>query len=120
MNRSAVIYKAGQRYLGLTIVLRGEIEVFEERDGTEEILATAPERDFIDDVSMLLGTSTLATGRVISPDAEILHAPAIELRGALAEIPDVSKTIIDALITRRRRVSRDRKFAGMRVPSAAR
>jgi len=80
VNRGDVIYKAGQRDLGLTIVLRGEVEVFEERDGTEEILATARERDFIGDASMLLGTSALATGRVISPDAEILHVPAAELR----------------------------------------
>jgi thioredoxin reductase (NADPH) len=41
--------------------------------------------------------------------------PAGELRRALAEIPDVSKTIVDALIMRRRRISRDREFAGMRV-----
>ncbi|MGH7983267.1 MAG: NAD(P)/FAD-dependent oxidoreductase, partial [Candidatus Udaeobacter sp.] len=34
---------------------------------------------------------------------------------ALAEIPAVSKTIVDALIMRRRRLSRDREFAGMRV-----
>src|SRR5213595_429057 len=115
VNRGDVIYKAGQRDLGLTIVLRGEVEVFEERDGTEEILATARERDFIGDASMLLGTSALATGRVISPDAEILHVPAAELRRALAQIPDVSKTIVDAVITRRRRISRDREFAGMRV-----
>src|SRR6059058_1017843 len=115
VNRGDVIYKAGQRDLGLTIVLRGEVEVFEERDGTEEILATARERDFIGDASMLLGTSALATGRVISPDAEILHVPAAELRRALAEIPDVSKTIVDALIMRRRRLRRDREFAGMRV-----
>jgi thioredoxin reductase (NADPH) len=115
VNHGDVIYKAGQRDLGLTIVLRGEVEVFAQRDGTEQIMATARERDFIGDASMLQGTSTLASARVISPDAEILHVPATEIRRALAEIPDVSKTIVDALITRRRRLSRDREFAGMRV-----
>src|ERR1043166_914280 len=115
VNRGDVIFKAGQRDLGLTIVLRGEIEVFATLDGTEQIMATARERDFIGDASMLQGTSVLASARVISPDAEILHVPAAELRRALAEIPDVSKTIVDALVTRRRRVSRDREFAGMRV-----
>src|SRR5437763_16652232 len=64
---------------------------------------------------MLQGTSILASARVTSPGAEILHVPAAELRRALAEIPDVSKTIVDAVITRRRRISRDREFAGMRV-----
>src|SRR5438445_284080 len=115
VKRGDVIFKAGQRDLGLTIVLRGEVEVFEQRDGTEEILATARERDFIGDVSMLQGTSILGSARVTSDEAEILHVPAAELRRALAEIPDVSKTIVDALIMRRRRLRRDREFAGMRV-----
>src|SRR5262245_51248131 len=66
LKRGDVIYKAGQRDLGLTIVLRGELEAVEQRDGTEQILATAHERDFVGDVSMLQGTSALATVRVTS------------------------------------------------------
>ena len=115
MKRGDLLFKAGQRDLGLTIVLRGEIEAFETRDGTEQILATAHERDFVGDVAMLQGTSALASSRVISEEAEILYIPAAELRRALAEIPAVSKTIVDALIMRRRRLRRDREFAGMRV-----
>lgn len=115
MKRGDVLFKAGQRDLGLAIVLRGEFEAFETRDGTEYNLATAHERDFIGDVSMLQGTSILGSSRVVSDEAEILHIPAAELRRALAEIPAVSKTIVDALIMRRRRLRRDREFAGMRV-----
>src|SRR6266702_572261 len=115
VKRGDLVYKAGQRDLGLTILLRGEIEAFEQRDDTEQILATAHERDFIGDVAMLQGTSALASARVTSPDAEILYIPALEMRRALAEIPGVSKTIVDALIMRRRRIRRDREFAGMRV-----
>jgi len=115
LKRGDVLFKVGQRNLGLTIVLRGEIDVFEQRDGTEYVLATAHERDFIGDVSMLQGTSALATARITSDEAEILHVPASELRRALAEIPAVSKTIVDALIMRRRRLRRDREFAGFRV-----
>jgi thioredoxin reductase (NADPH) len=115
MKHGDTLFKAGQRDLGLTIVLRGEIEGFETRDGTEQILATAHERDFVGDVAMLQGTSALASTRVTSDEAEILHIPAAELRRALAEIPAVSKTIVDALIMRRRRLRRDREFAGMRV-----
>ncbi len=110
-----LVYKAGQRDVGLTIVLRGEVEAFETRDGTEQILATAAERDFIGDIAMLQGTSSLASARVKTDDADILYVPAAELRRALAEIPAVSKTIVDALIMRRRRIARDRDFAGMRV-----
>jgi thioredoxin reductase (NADPH) len=115
MKRGDVLFKAGQRDLGLAIVLRGELEAFETRDETEYNLATAGERDFMGDVSMLQGTSILGSSRVASEEAEILLIPAAELRRALAEIPAVSKTIVDALIMRRRRLRRDREFAGMRV-----
>ena len=115
MKRGDILFKAGQRDLGLAIVLRGELEAFETRDGTEYNLANARERDFMGDVSMLQGTSILGSSRVKSDEAEILLIPAAELRRALAEIPAVSKTIVDALIMRRRRLRRDREFAGMRV-----
>src|SRR5204863_9035510 len=110
LKRGDLTYKAGQRDLGLTIILRGEVQAFEQRDGTEQILATAHERDFVGDVAMLQGTSALASARVTSPEAEILYIPAVEMRRALAEIPGVSKTIVDALIMRRRRIRRDREF----------
>jgi thioredoxin reductase (NADPH) len=115
MKRGDILFKAGQRDLGLAIVLRGELEAYETRDETEYNLATAHERDFLGDVSMLQGTSILGSSRVKSDEAEILHIPAAELRRALAEIPAVSKPIVDALIMRRRRLRRDREFAGMRV-----
>src|SRR5216117_1279671 len=118
-KRGELVYKAGQRDLGLTVVLRGEIEAFEQRDGTEQILATARERDFMGDVAMLQGTSALASARVTSPDAEILYVPAAELRRAFAELPGVSMTIVNALIMRRRRLRRDREFAGLRVLAAS-
>lgn len=117
-KRGEVVYKAGQRDVGLTVVLRGEIQVFERRDDVEQELALAHARDFIGDVAMLQGTSTLAAARVTSDDAEILYVPADKLRRALAELPRVSKPIVDALIMRRRRLRRDREFAGLRVLAA--
>ena len=119
LTHGELVYKAGQRDLGLVVVLRGEIEVFEPRDGAEQILATARERDFVGDVAMLQGTSALATARVISPECEVLYVPAAELRRAFAELPGVSATIVNALIMRRRRLRRDREFAGLRVLAAS-
>jgi thioredoxin reductase (NADPH) len=118
LSQGEIVFKAGQRDMGLTVILRGEIEVFALRDGTEQILATGHERDFSGDVAMLQGTSALASARVSSPQAEILQVPATELRRALAEMPSVSSTIVNALIMRRRRLRRDREFAGMRILSA--
>ncbi len=86
MSRGDIVFRAGQRDLPLTIVLHGELEVFESRDGVEQILAHAGERDFIGDVAMLQGTSALATTRVKSDQADILQVPADKLRRALAEL----------------------------------
>lgn len=115
LRRGEFVFKAGQRDLGLTVVLRGEIEVFETREGTEQVLATARERDFIGDVAMLQGTSALASARVNSEECEILEVPAAQIRRALAELPGLGGPIVNALIMRRRRLMRDREFAGLRI-----
>ena len=63
VRRGDLVYKAGQRDLGLTVILRGELEVFESRDGQEQIIATGGPRDFVGDVAMLMGTAALANVR---------------------------------------------------------
>ena len=115
VRRGELVYKAGQRNLGLTAVLRGELEVFEARDGQEQILATSGPRGFIGDVTLLMGTAALASARGKADESEILEVPADRLRRALAELPDVSEPILRAFIMRRRRLRRDREFAGLRV-----
>ncbi|PYI93309.1 MAG: thioredoxin reductase [Verrucomicrobia bacterium] len=115
LGRGDFVLKAGQREFPLTITLEGELEAFEARDGVEQILATSHPRDFLGDVSMLMGTSALANARVKSETAEVLQIPAAQLRRALAEIPSIGETIVNALIMRRRRLNRDRDFAGLRI-----
>jgi thioredoxin reductase (NADPH) len=115
VRRGELVYKAGQRNLGLTAVLRGELEVFESRDGQEQILATPGPRDFIGDVTMLMGTAALANVRGRADESEILEVPADRLRQALAELPGVSEPIVRAFIMRRQRLKRDREFAGLRI-----
>lgn len=115
LRRGDMIFKAGQRDLPLTVILAGELEVYEKREETEQILGTPRERDFVGDVAMLQGTSALANARVKSDEAEVLQVPAPELRRALAELPGVSGPLVNAFIMRRRRLMRDREFAGLRV-----
>lgn len=119
LRRGDFVLKAGQREVPLTITLEGEVEVFETRDGVEQILATSHARDFLGDVSMLQGTSALASARVKTETAEVLQILAPELRRALAEIPKIGETILNALIMRRLRLLRDPDFAGLRVLSTA-
>src|SRR3984893_7392136 len=115
VRRGELVFKAGQRDLGLTAVLRGELEVFESRDGQEQILATAGPRGFVGDVATLMGTAALASGRGKADESEILEVPADRLRQALAELPGVSEPIVRAFIMRRQRLKRDREFAGLRI-----
>src|ERR1700756_4796991 len=115
IRQGELVTKAGQRNLGLTAVLRGELEVFESRDGQEQILATPGPRDFIGDVTMLMGTAALANGRGKADESEILDVPADRLRQALAELPGVSEPIVRAFIMRRQRLKRDREVAGLRI-----
>src|SRR5713101_1610363 len=115
LRRGEMLFKAGQRDLGLTVILRGDLEVFEARDGEEQILGTPGPRDFVGDVAMLMGTAALASARGKADETEILEVPAAAVRQALADLPGVSEPIVRAFIMRRQRLRRDREFAGLRI-----
>jgi thioredoxin reductase (NADPH) len=115
VRRGELVFKAGQRDLGMVVILRGELEVFELRDGQEQILATSGPRDFVGEVAMLNGTAALASARGKADETEVLEVAADRLRQALAELPGVSQPIVRAFIMRRERLQRDDQFAGLRV-----
>lgn len=115
LRRGELLFKAGKRDVPLNVILRGEVEVYESRDGQEQILATAGPRDFIGEVGMLTGTAALGSARGKSDESEILEVPANRLRQALAELPGVGQPIVQAFIMRRRRLERDKEFAGLRI-----
>src|SRR5437762_9688975 len=73
VRRGESVFKAGQRDIGLSVILRGEVEVFESREGQEQILAEFGPRGFIGDVSMLMGTAALANARGKAEETEILY-----------------------------------------------
>jgi len=115
VRRGEIIFEAGQRNLGMTVVLSGELEVFESRDGKELALGTIGPRDFAGDLAMLNGTSTLANARGKAEKSEVLEVTAGELRRALAELPGLGEPIVGAFLMRRARLQRDREFAGLRI-----
>src|SRR5437016_1933161 len=115
VRRGEIVYKAGQRDVPFNLVLSGELEVFESRDGEEQTLGETGPRDLVGDISMLTGTAVIATVRGKAEESEIVQIPAARFRRALAEIPTVSETIVSALIMRRKRLQRDREFTGLRI-----
>src|SRR5258708_23886356 len=60
VRRGELVYKAGQRNLGLTAVLRGQLEVFEIREGQKQNLPHLGPGGFIVEICMLIGTAALA------------------------------------------------------------
>src|SRR6266700_199387 len=40
VRQGEFVFKAGQRDMGLSVIIRGELEAIESRDGEEQILAT--------------------------------------------------------------------------------
>lgn len=119
LRQGEILFKAGQRELGLTVVISGELEAYETRDGHELILATPGPRDFVGEVAMLTGNATLVTVRSKSEVAEVLVIGAPELRRALSELPGLGEIIVSALMMRRTRLLRDREFAGFRIVALA-
>lgn len=115
LRRGEMVFRAGQRDLGLTVILTGELEVFESREGHEQVLSNPGPRDFIGDVAMLMGTAALASARGKAEQSEILQVPAVRIRQALAEMPVVSEPMVKAFIMRRMRLKRDREFGGLRI-----
>src|SRR5258708_13185445 len=116
VRRGELVYKAGQRNLGLTAVLRGVLEVFESRDGQEQILVTAGPRRFIGDGAMLLGTAALANARGKADESEILEVPADRLRQALAELPGVGEPIVPPSMLRPPPLKQHPQFTGPPIP----
>jgi thioredoxin reductase (NADPH) len=115
LRRGEMVFRAGQRDLGLTVIISGELEVFESRDGQEQVLSNPGPRDFIGDVAMLMGTAALASARGKAEQSEILQVPSVRVRQALAELPGVSEPMVKAFIMRRQRLKRDREFGGLRI-----
>jgi thioredoxin reductase (NADPH) len=119
IKRGEFLYKAGEREAGFSVILRGEIEAFEARDGEEVELATGGPRDFLGDISMLTGNALLANARGKAEESEVLFVPAQQLRRALAELPGLSDVIVRALLMRRKRLLKYPEFSGMRVVAMA-
>ena len=119
VRRGEIIFRSGQRDIGLTVVISGELEVFESQDDKELILANPQPRDFVGEVALLTGNASLATSRGKAEESEILIVEAAALRRALSELPGLGEIIVNALMMRRKRLLRDRDVAGFRILSLA-
>jgi thioredoxin reductase (NADPH) len=110
-----VVFPAGVRDFPLLVILEGELEVYENREDVEQILSNPGPRDFVGEVSMLNGTSSIAGVRGKAAHTDLLEIPAERLRKALADLPGVGEPVVQAFMMRRQRLRRDRDFVGFRI-----
>lgn len=113
--RGEVLTRAGQRDVPIAVVISGELEAFEPRDGGEYFLGVCTPRQFTGDVAILNGTSAIATMRGKARESLVLEIPVEKMLNAIAELPSVSEPIVQAFIMRRERLQRDKVFAGLRL-----
>lgn len=110
-----VIFPPASRDFPLVLVVSGELEVYDPRDGNELILAYPGPRSFVGEVSMLNGTSSLAGVRGKAVESVVVVIPAREFRQALSALPGVGERVVQAFIMRRKRLQRDSDFLGLRI-----
>src|SRR4030081_2702382 len=73
VRRGELVFKGGQRDLGMMVILRGELEVFELRDGQEQILASSGPRDFVGDAAVPIGAPVLPDRPGMSAETDVLE-----------------------------------------------
>ena len=95
-----VLFAEGERNRSFFVVLRGSIEIIGHAKGVSQVVAVHHPGQFSGDIDMLSGRATLVTGRV-AEDGRVIELTNPELRRAVEELPDLSKILITAFLTRR-------------------
>jgi thioredoxin reductase (NADPH) len=114
-RRGEILFAPASRDFPLVLVISGELEVYEPRDGDELILACPGPRSFVGEVSMLNGTSSLGGVRGKADESVVVLIGAREFRHALSAYPVVGERVVQAFMMRRKRLLRDPDFLGLRV-----
>ncbi len=97
------LFHTGDTDLSLFVLLAGEVEIFDLHNGQENLVVVSGPRDFVGDVSMLIGGAAVISARARGA-VELLEVPAAGLRRVLAESTLVSEPIIRAFMARRERL----------------
>jgi thioredoxin reductase (NADPH) len=110
----AMLYRTGDTDLSLFVVISGKVQVFETHDDGEVPIVVAENGQFVGDVAMLTGGAAVVNARTLG-DTELLEIPAKNLRRVLAEMPQVSETIVRAFVARRQRLETMDCFNGLQI-----
>jgi thioredoxin reductase (NADPH) len=95
-----VLFAEGERNRSFFVVLEGSIEIVGHAKGVSQVVAVHHPGQFSGDIDMLSGRAILVTGRA-AEHGRVIELSNLELRRAVEELPDLSKILITAFLTRR-------------------
>jgi thioredoxin reductase (NADPH) len=95
-----VLFAEGDRNRSFFVVLEGSIEIIGHAKGVSQVVAVHHPGQFSGDIDMLSGRAILVTGRA-AEDGRVIELSNPELRRAVEELPDLSKILMTAFLTRR-------------------
>lgn len=113
------LFHTGDTDLSLFVIVSGEVEIFDLSNGHENLVVVSGARDFVGDVSMLIGGAAVISARCKGA-VEVIEVAAGPLRRVLAEMTLVSDPIVRAFMVRRRRLeAHAHGFIGLQVVGEA-
>jgi thioredoxin reductase (NADPH) len=96
----AMVVRVGETGPGLMLVLSGELEVTQDRQGKPAHIVTHERGNFMGELAQLSGRPFLVDAKALS-DVEVVAVPAERLRALLIAEADLGERIMRALILRR-------------------
>jgi thioredoxin reductase (NADPH) len=113
------LFHTGDTDLSLFVLLAGEVEIFDLHQGVENLVVVSGPRDFVGDVSTLIGGAAVISARCRG-EVELIEVPAARFRRALSEMTQISETIVGAFMARRESLERGvHGFVGLQVVGTA-
>jgi thioredoxin reductase (NADPH) len=108
-----VLWEEGDRNRFFYAVLEGAIEILGHQHGLAQRVVIHHPGQFTGDVDVLSGRTVLVTGRVVE-DGRVVQLGTEDVRRAVAELPDLGRTILKAFLARRQLLIGE-GFEGVRI-----
>ena len=113
VHAGEVLWEEGDRNRFFYAVLEGAIEIIGHQRGVPQRVVTHYPGQFTGDVDVLSGRTVLVTGRVVE-DGKVVQLGTEDVRRAVAELPDLGRTILKAFLARRQLLIGE-GFEGVRI-----
>ncbi|MFI9722219.1 FAD-dependent oxidoreductase [Streptomyces sp. NPDC052396] len=101
LRAGTVLFRRGDRSADFFVVLQGSIEVYHQApDGTCQVITVHGPHQFTGELDLFNDRKTLVNGRM-GEDGQVVRLHRPQFRRLLAAEPDISETVMRALILRR-------------------